>query len=730
MEIRSLLNDFEYDWASFPAKRADFPTGKLKGKSVLVAGVHGNIARLIVFSLLAANDIRDLNLSVSLLADEECIEGVCRDLAGRDELRCFVFGRPPEELPRADIVIDAGVCSAQIDETPEFFMRCVSNIKYTLECAEKTGAQHFTLLSDYRAYRRSAELAFSEDEGGAVPFSSADGADSMLVQTLECYTSAYAADFGFGYTVLRCASILGADAGFDDGFAEDMLRAVAFGSGYTVKNSPGKISFVYISDVLNAVFRSFSDLPANTAYNVVGGSPAVSIGALAATLYDLYPDKAKIKLVGTRSERLFGAALSGEKISACGCKPEVSLEQAVQLVVKSQLHDDKPFALAACGGERLSTVRRLILLCLLEIDRVCRKNKIRYFLTGDLLLGAVRFKGFIPWGGDNSVMMLRSDYDRFIAAAKELPAGLTLISFDKNPLSDTAYARLAIDGTFDGETPMGGDGVYIDIIPQDRTTNRKTPRWLHVNFIRRSKRRYKQAVTAGAGRNPFKRLRLKIMRRGLRRLLRRYERKKDAKFLYEGLDRNYRIGYFPRKWLKNAVYWDFEGYRFPIPKEYDRYLKYLYGDYKSDVASSVRLPERSYENINLGKYEGIRLPVRPHHNISIIRPISEAENPLESYPGRGDTEGFVPRAKRRREGESTGEFARRINRLDDSHGADVKIYSPDGSQAADTGKNKSKAHSDDTIEFSLGGTTDISKFSDSREIEKLADTREFELPKK
>ena len=300
----------------------------------------------------------------------------------------------------------------------------------------------------------------------------------------------------------------------------------------------------------------------------------------------------------------------------------------------------------------------------------------------------------------------------------------------KKPHSDSAYARLAIDGTFDGETPHDGDGVYIDIIPQDRTTNRKTPRWLHVNLIRRSKRRYKQAVTAGAGRNPLKRIRLKIMRRGLRRLLHRYERKKDAKFLYEGLDKNYRIGYFPRKWLKNAVYWDFEGYRFPIPKDYDKYLKYLYGDYKNDIASSRRLPERSYENINLGKYEGIRLPSRPYHNISIIRPISEAESPLESYPGRGDTEGFVPRGKRRRAGESTGEFARRVNPDGGLIGVEVKAYTPSEPQSPAPSKNELEAKGDSTIEFSLGETTDISKFSDSRELEKLADTREFELPKK
>ena len=62
------------------------------------------------------------------------------------------------------------------------------------------------------------------------------------------------------------------------------------------------------------------------------------------------------------------------------------------------------------------------LTILSEVDRICRKYEIPYYAGYGTLLGAVRSSSFIPWDDDIDLMMLRSDYNRFLSVAeKELP---------------------------------------------------------------------------------------------------------------------------------------------------------------------------------------------------------------------------------------------------------------------------------------------------------------------
>ena len=63
--------------------------------------------------------------------------------------------------------------------------------------------------------------------------------------------------------------------------------------------------------------------------------------------------------------------------------------------------------------ELLAQVHKVHRVILKEIQRICEKHKIRYFIESGTLLGAVRHQAAIPWDDDADCAMLRKDYERF-----------------------------------------------------------------------------------------------------------------------------------------------------------------------------------------------------------------------------------------------------------------------------------------------------------------------------
>ncbi len=76
--------------------------------------------------------------------------------------------------------------------------------------------------------------------------------------------------------------------------------------------------------------------------------------------------------------------------------------------------------------EAIEKVHQGLYLVLGEIDRICAKYDIPYYLEGGSMLGAVRHHEIIPWDDDADVSMFRADYERFRAVVrKELREGFS-----------------------------------------------------------------------------------------------------------------------------------------------------------------------------------------------------------------------------------------------------------------------------------------------------------------
>jgi lipopolysaccharide cholinephosphotransferase len=65
-------------------------------------------------------------------------------------------------------------------------------------------------------------------------------------------------------------------------------------------------------------------------------------------------------------------------------------------------------------------VQMAVLATLKQLDEVCKKNGLTYFVCGGTLIGTIREKGFIQWDDDIDVMMPRKDYECMIRNGKEL----------------------------------------------------------------------------------------------------------------------------------------------------------------------------------------------------------------------------------------------------------------------------------------------------------------------
>lgn len=110
---------------------------------------------------------------------------------------------------------------------------------------------------------------------------------------------------------------------------------------------------------------------------------------------------------------------------------------------------------------------------LIEFDKVCKKHNISYILFAGTMLGAIRHKGFIPWDDDLDVLMLRSDYDKFMKVAfHDLNHEKFFLQKEFSEHWPMFFSKLRMNNTtclekYHPKDKLTHQGVYIDIFPCD-----------------------------------------------------------------------------------------------------------------------------------------------------------------------------------------------------------------------------------------------------------------------
>lgn len=254
----------------------------------------------------------------------------------------------------------------------------------------------------------------------------------------------------------------------------------------------------------------------------------------------------------------------------------------------------------------LKNLHDVLLGAMLEFDALCRQNGIRYFLGGGTLLGAIRHGGFIPWDDDADLMMSRADYDKLCSLPQEaFGPRLFLQTYQTDPEYHGDMAKIRLNGTtyateFSSRFPEMHQGIFIDIFAHDATAKTQLGRRLHIflTLLCRSMvfHKWEQTPMQDYGKHKFfcriatafvRLTPMAWLERQRERVYRLFSRS-DSGLLYDGMGMHLRHGAFPAAWLEEAVEVPFEGHLLPVPKEYDKYLRYSYGDYGKVPAENER----------------------------------------------------------------------------------------------------------------------------------------------
>lgn len=122
-------------------------------------------------------------------------------------------------------------------------------------------------------------------------------------------------------------------------------------------------------------------------------------------------------------------------------------------------------------GSILREAQHRMVHILEEIDKVCRKNHIDYFLDGGSLLGAVRHGGFIPWDDDLDITVMAKDYRRMREClVRELPEDLVFQDVTTEPNLPLCFGKVRDKNSYFEEEYTGNikeKGIYVDIFPKE-----------------------------------------------------------------------------------------------------------------------------------------------------------------------------------------------------------------------------------------------------------------------
>ncbi|MDE6641795.1 MAG: LicD family protein [Acetatifactor sp.] len=243
------------------------------------------------------------------------------------------------------------------------------------------------------------------------------------------------------------------------------------------------------------------------------------------------------------------------------------------------------------NSENLRKLQLAELSALKEVDRICRKNNIKYIIEGGTLLGAVRHGGFIPWDDDIDLRMLRADYDKFCEVCeKELDKKFFLQTYKTDPNFRWIYARILINGTkflrAGHEHQRARNGIFIDIFPDDNLPEKGFGRWECTVLSLLCRKILYSEVGMKSAESIIKRIGFTLLNKipkewahhQIEYLSKRYRNSDTRLVRCLGWGSDKETKGVLKEWLQDTSEIEFEGIRVSCPLNYHNFLVYNFGE--------------------------------------------------------------------------------------------------------------------------------------------------------
>lgn len=272
----------------------------------------------------------------------------------------------------------------------------------------------------------------------------------------------------------------------------------------------------------------------------------------------------------------------------------------------------------------LSKVHQANLSILKEIDRICRKYRIKYLLDAGTLLGAVRHKGFIPWDDDADVAFTRTNYEAFLKVVRlELPEHMELLEpgdlrggkafYDFTPRILYKNSKTHEDTKemeyYEGKlNHLWVDLFIIDELPEKKAASTWTLLLHTIIYGLAMGHRYRLDYSKYSLTNKIcvgilaligKLIPMKIIRK-LQLMTAVKDRKGTSRLRYYS---NYQPDYLyvtlQKEWCEETVDLEFEDTKLMAPKGFHEVLTWIYGDYKKLPQEEMRHPTHSSTEIQI-----------------------------------------------------------------------------------------------------------------------------------